>query len=131
MESTADAINPENVIREPNDSMEVNMVKELLNWCYDNTCINRTKGKGNKDNLLHWACKKGLLQIVEYLVKENRISVNSLGYFDQTPLHEASKYGRSEIVKFLINNGANVMAKNSSGEMPLQVLVGTFRTDPK
>ena len=131
MESIPLATNPQIGTKEPNDSMELNMVKELLDWCYDNTCINRLKRKGTRDNLLHWASEKGMLQIVEYLVKENRISVNSLGYFDQTPLHEASEYGRSEIVNFLISSGANVTAKNVSGEIPLQVLVKNFHVESK
>ncbi|KAI0269072.1 ankyrin repeat-containing domain protein, partial [Russula aff. rugulosa BPL654] len=41
--------------------------------------------------------------------------------FGFTPLHQASANGRIEIVRLLIEHGANVEAKNDEGETPLDV----------
>ena len=58
-------------LQENNFKSEMKVVKSLLNWCFENTKIHKLKGKGSdskKDNLLHWACEEGHLQIVEHLL---------------------------------------------------------------
>ena len=107
------------------------MVQELLDWCYDNTLINQMKKPDLKtNNLLHWACEKGLFEVVECLLKENRFKdVNCLGSNDETPLHKASQNGHIEIVKFLIQRGAKVNAKNSTDSTPLHLLSESFKID--
>ena len=115
-------------VQEPNNKVDIELVNELLDWCYDNTFINKMRGTTTRNNLLHWACEKGLLQIVEHLFIENRFdNVNCVGSNMETPLHKASKYGRIEVVKYLINKGANVNAKNQKGETPLHLQIENFR----
>ena len=100
------------------DLDEMNIVKELLDWCYDNSKIH-----SKKDNLLHWACEKGHVQIIKYLFEENRADdVNCLGYNDETPLHKATRNGNKELVEYLVDNGANCNAKNTNGQMPIHLL---------
>jgi Ankyrin repeats (3 copies)/Ankyrin repeats (many copies) len=46
-----------------------------------------------------------------------------------TPLHRASKFGRIEIVRLLIEHGANVEVKNDGGSTPLDVASGEQREE--
>jgi ankyrin repeat protein len=48
---------------------------------------------------------------------------NSRTVNGSTALHQASKFGRIEIVRLLIEHGANVEVKNDEGETPLDILV--------
>ena len=86
--------NYQDVVKESNQTLESCIIKELLDWCYENAFISEMKrpGRGN-DNLFLWACEKGFQQIVEYLWRDNNrfIDVNcfgSLGTDDETPLHK-------------------------------------------
>ena len=69
---------------------------------------------------LHYACKSGDLQIVQYLIEKgaNVEAQNSIG---NGPLHLASGYGKTNIVKYLISKGANKYAKNEDCETPFDV----------
>ena len=106
-------------VSEPTEEMK--MMKKILNWCYDHTFINKMRGsKGPKDKLLHYACKEGLLPIVEMLLEENRFeNIDCLGEKGQTPLHEAASKSHYEIVKILVDKDANVNAKSDNGSTPL------------
>ena len=112
--------------QEDNHQFEMKVVKNLLDWCLENDFFKNSKKKGpqtNHDNLLHWACQNGHLQIVEHLMTKDQFNdVNSLGSHDETPLHKAVEYGHSDVVKFLIDKGAHVNAKNGEGKMPIHVL---------
>ena len=115
-------------LQENNIKSEMKVVKSLLNWCFENTKIHKLKGKGSdskKDNLLHWACEEGHLEIVEHLLEEikNRFGdINCLGFDDETPLHKATKNGQKEVVKFLVDKAANLEAKNAQDLMPIHLL---------
>ena len=44
------------------DNYNLEFVKHLLDWCYENEIINKIPKNGdqtNRDNLLHWACQNG------------------------------------------------------------------------
>ena len=45
------------------------------------------------------------------------------GYYDWTPLHFAAQAGQTDIVEYLITNGADVNAENIEGEAPIQFAV--------
>ena len=65
------------------------------------------------------------MQIVEHLLEEikNRFGdINCLGSNDETPLHKATKNGQKEVVKFLLDKGANLEAKNAQDLMPIHLL---------
>ena len=64
-------------LEETHHGFEMKIVKELLDWCYENTKIHELRGNGStskKDNLLHWACENGHVQIAKYLLQENLLS---------------------------------------------------------
>jgi len=56
---------------------------------------------------------------VARLLIEHGADPNSVEVKGITPLHAASMYGRVEIVRFLIERGVNVEAKDDSGRTPL------------
>ena len=128
---------PVNDVHEFNNKVDISLVNELLDWCYDNTFINKMRGTTTRNNLLHWASEKGLVKVVDHLLKSYKSSFknddkNSIGSDGETPLHKATRYGQSEVVKFLISKGADVNAKNTSGETPAQLLVtGSLKVKSK
>ena len=57
------------------------------------------------NSLLHYACEKGSLQIVQFLVRNNSL-INIKNNDGETPLQLAEKNGHQEVVNFLIQKGA-------------------------
>jgi len=55
--------------------------------------------------------------------------VNAKGYRERTPLHDAAYRGHKEIVELLIDAGADVNAKNNSGETPLDMGIQLKQTE--
>lgn len=70
------------------------------------------------NNLLHRSAWGGHFDIVEYLVKEEKFSVNATNNDGNTPLHFAAREGHFEIALYLIQNSADLAAENSKGERP-------------
>ncbi|HVI39517.1 MAG TPA: ankyrin repeat domain-containing protein [Anaerovoracaceae bacterium] len=59
-------------------------------------------------------------QVVELLIKHG-LDVNQTGYDLRTPLHQATKGGRLEIVKLLLANGADPTKKDNEGFTALEL----------
>mmetsp|Transcript_26733 Transcript_26733/g.49070 ORF Transcript_26733/g.49070 Transcript_26733/m.49070 type:complete len:305 (+) Transcript_26733:82-996(+) len=68
---------------------------------------------------LHGAAKSGSLESVRLLVSA-RASVNARveGWQKETPLHYACKYGHTEVVKYLVDNGADPEVRTKDGKSP-------------
>ena len=66
---------------------------------------------------LHYACRGGYLQIVEYLI-ENGADIEAQDDNEETPLHYVSYSGYVDIVKLLLSKGANKRVKNKYDETP-------------
>ena len=64
------------------------------------------------NSLLHYACEKGYLEIVQYLI-EKGASIEAKDEDQKTPLHIASIWGQTDVVKYLVSKGAN-----KNGEVP-------------
>jgi len=67
---------------------------------------------------MHWACKKGYVEMVDVLI-ELKANLNSSDRSGITPLHMCSS---EQIMERLIMNGANVNVKNSHKETKLHLL---------
>ena len=83
--------------------------------------INATDDDG--DTLLMNASAKGDIEIVEYLIGED-VNVNVANkekFYNGTALHFASKYGHADVVKALIDAGAQVNASTDGGYTALQL----------
>ncbi len=75
--------------------------------------INQTDSEGV--SLLDEAVLCGDIELVKYLVNEKKMDVNvTYRKSKLTPLIQAACYGYEEIVKFLLEQGADIFAKDSN-----------------
>jgi hypothetical protein len=85
-----------------------------------------------KDNdgwtALHGASYNGHSEIVRMLLAQKGIEVNAKSYGGWTALHWASFYGHPETVAMLLEKGADVTAKNRSGNTARSVGSGNLKT---
>ncbi|KAK5642065.1 hypothetical protein RI129_008232 [Pyrocoelia pectoralis] len=73
---------------------------------------------------IHEACICGHVEIVRLLIRSGA-SINDRGGTHcqgTSPLHDAALNGHLDVVQLLIDSGASSIAKNDSGQIPLQVL---------
>jgi ankyrin repeat protein len=68
---------------------------------------------------LHYAALCGLERIVEHLVIAHSQDVHSRAFGESTALHEASRRGHIEVVRILLELGADPTAQDKDGETPL------------
>ena len=62
------------------------------------------------------AIKKNNIDLIRTLINNHNVNLHNNG---TTPLHHASSIGNTEVVQLLIDNGANINAKNNFGSTPL------------
>ncbi len=65
------------------------------------------------------AVRNGNTQKVEQLIQQDNTLVNTRGYFNKTPLHNASVFGHTEIAALLLQHKADVNAQNRWQQTPL------------
>jgi len=68
---------------------------------------------------LHFACQKGLADVVEVLATNTGCDVNVKDNESMTPLHYAAQRGSDEIIVSLIKHGAQPNVKKKNGWTPL------------
>lgn len=73
--------------------------------------------------IIHVAANNGNLNKVKRLISDNPDLVNERDLNDKTPLHFAAFAGHPDIVEFLIENKADVNAKDSYNMTPLHAAV--------
>ncbi|MHB9147715.1 MAG: ankyrin repeat domain-containing protein [Candidatus Amoebophilus sp.] len=83
-------------------------LKVLVDDHPDTSSINQ----GN--TLLHIATQNSDIEMIKFLILEKQMNVNSKNHWDFTPLHFAARSGSLEVVKWLVENGANLEAKSST-----------------
>ena len=71
---------------------------------------------------------KNNAKFVEYFIKKND-DVNKKNKNGDTPLHLAFKIGNYEIIRLLLENGANLKIKNKKGFTPFDIANKEIRTD--
>jgi ankyrin repeat protein len=93
--------------------------------------------------VLHWAAKTGNSELVDLLLSQNSIDVNSRNENGLTPLHFACSrhslwddglllvarprwVSRSHVVRLLLKSGADIRAKSDKGNAPFQTLARVY-----
>ncbi|XP_046560779.1 putative ankyrin repeat protein RF_0381 [Haliotis rubra] len=77
----------------------------------------------NRDgkNVLHFACIRGDEEMVKHVLKLHIVDINSRGSNGLTPLLLAAGYSTSDVIKLLLENGADPLVVNSDGDNVLHV----------
>ncbi len=81
-----------------------------------NPTIKENTGK----TALHYAVENPVAakEIIDYLVQKKKIDVNTKDNNNNTPLHDAVANSNNNSVQYLLQNGADPLAKNQKGETP-------------
>ena len=61
------------------------------------------------------AASQGQLELVKKLIEQNDADVNSNESDSSPPLISAARYGRAEVVQYLLKNGAGFNARTRDG----------------
>lgn len=86
------------------------IASNLVVYCYD--C----------ETLLHLACRKELIEIIQYLLKRGA-NTEIKGCRIGTPLHIAAEHGKITAIRLLLDSGADIEARDCSGNTPLHLAV--------
>jgi len=71
---------------------------------------------------IHEAAAQGNIEIVrQHLAVQSEGYINTRTPSDWTPLHFAYEQGRAEMIRFLLDNGADYEAKNKLGQAPVDI----------
>lgn len=98
--------------------------------------INVNKQANNNKSVIHHMCNMRVPDEDQHkwvsvmnVLKRKGIDLNAVADFGETPLHQAIKRGKYDIIDWLINNSAQVNATNNIGETPLHYTVRIGRKD--
>ena len=72
----------------------------------------------NGSTPLHIACKGGYILVVMYLVIHCKANIEALDEKGNTPLHIATINANSQVIDFLLEQGANPDIRNKRGALP-------------
>uniref|UniRef100_A0A4W3J876 Poly [ADP-ribose] polymerase n=1 Tax=Callorhinchus milii TaxID=7868 RepID=A0A4W3J876_CALMI len=74
---------------------------------------------GDSGRELFEACRNGDVSRVKRLVDSGNVNAKDMAGRKSTPLHFAAGFGRKDVVEHLLQNGANVHARDDGGLIPL------------
>ncbi|KAL3313229.1 Ankyrin-2 [Cichlidogyrus casuarinus] len=96
------------------DLIQDNNVTQILKVISEDPLILDRKDESGR-TLLHWACSKGLVELVRYLVahkQDPKLPDDS----EWTPLMIATSCGHEELVQYLLGLGVDVNCRNNTGQ---------------
>jgi len=70
---------------------------------------------------LHVAAQTGVVSALKLLVLDHKADVSLTTTRGDSALHIASQFGKNACIKFLLDNGANLVLQNNNGQTPLDV----------
>ncbi|XP_067678535.1 ankyrin repeat domain-containing protein 50-like [Haliotis asinina] len=74
------------------------------------------------DNILHYACRGGHIETVEYILSQNMLDINSRGCRKMTPVMSAGQEGHKEVVELLVENNADLSLVNNGNNNILHLV---------
>ncbi|XP_046561649.1 ankyrin repeat and KH domain-containing protein 1-like [Haliotis rubra] len=60
------------------------------------------------DNVLHWACVGGHIEVVKYILSMTCFDINCRGVCERTPLMEAAVHGHGEVFNIIVSKGGDL-----------------------
>jgi ankyrin repeat protein len=70
---------------------------------------------------LHWYAWQGNLETAKYLIEYEMCDINAKSAAGFTPLHKAAEANRVEIIKLLLDSGADINALDMFGDSALAI----------
>ncbi|XP_067667458.1 ankyrin repeat domain-containing protein 50-like [Haliotis asinina] len=70
----------------------------------------------NGDNILHWVCREGHIEMVKYVISLNIADINSIGYYGKTPILLAATHGHLEVFDLVMSKGGNASLVDKNGD---------------
>lgn len=92
------------------ENANIPMVRQLVRQGASADSVNKAG-----ETALHLAVNSGNLWMVNYLIEDLLVSVNSKDAFGRTPLHWAAQKGNVFMVESLIMGGADIDAEDDKG----------------
>ena len=75
------------------------------------------------------ASMAGDLAKVKALIESDPTLIDAIDSNNRTPLHFAAAYGQNEVVKYLMEKGASIAAKDDNDESPIDAAIQNAHTD--
>ncbi|XP_059809885.1 transient receptor potential cation channel subfamily A member 1a [Hypanus sabinus] len=95
---------------------------ETIKTCIENGAKIDLQEQKDKSTPLHFACLQGAFEAVKFMLSKYKGEKNILHILDgikQTPLHKAATYDSSDLVEYLIEQGADMNMTDSESRTPL------------
>ena len=97
---------------------------ELLKVLLDNNADIKAKNRSGS-HAAFLAAENGYLDSLKLLVAKDRSVIDLKGPYDRTPLISAAKNGMAHVVRFLVEQNADVNSKDNEGKTALQNIIDT------
>jgi ankyrin repeat protein len=93
-------------------------------WVYDPIYHYYSSGRSElpekaRATALHYAAFCGMHDVAAFLIVEHSQDVNARGFFEEAPLHEASRHGHADVARLLLEHGADVQSRDDDECTPL------------
>ncbi|XP_067667463.1 ankyrin repeat domain-containing protein 50-like [Haliotis asinina] len=70
----------------------------------------------NDDNILHWVCRGGHVEMVRYIISINVVDINSRGYYRRTPMMVAAAKGHRQVLDLVMSKGGDASLVDAYGD---------------
>ncbi|XP_046566060.1 probable palmitoyltransferase AKR2 [Haliotis rubra] len=68
------------------------------------------------DNILHWVCRGGHVEMVKYVISLNIVDINSRGFNGRTPMMVAAANGHSKVFDLAMSKGGDASLADKNGD---------------
>ena len=93
---------------------------DIVRFCVEEKGLDVDSRDLHENTALHWAARKGHLQVVQDLLSSGA-DVNMKNKYGYTALHEVAHWGALQVIQHLLSSGADVNMKNIYGYTALHL----------